>query len=63
MQAMPNALSSRNAGFGGPSGVAHQSTGSVASGRFSTNNLVVGLSQVIIIAFYAFRISSDCCRD
>jgi len=59
MQAMPNALSSRNTGFGGPSGVAHQATGSVASGRFSTNNLGVGLSQVIITAFLCLFLSTS----
>lgn len=47
MQTMPNTLSSRNAGYGGPSSAAHQSGGGVSSGRFSINNLGVGLSQVI----------------
>lgn len=47
MQTMPNGLSSRNTGFGGPSSGTHQSGGSSASGRFSTNSLGVGLSQVI----------------
>ncbi|XP_024386892.1 probable NOT transcription complex subunit VIP2 isoform X3 [Physcomitrium patens] len=45
MQTMPNGLSSRNTGFGGPSSGTHQSGGSSASGRFSTNSLGVGLSQ------------------
>nr|XP_024358004.1 probable NOT transcription complex subunit VIP2 isoform X2 [Physcomitrium patens] len=46
MQTMPNTLSSRNAGYGGPSSAAHQSGGGVSSGRFSINNLGVGLSQL-----------------
>lgn len=47
LQSVPNAMSSRNPGLGGgPSSGAHQPAGSLPSGRFGSNNLPVGLSQV-----------------
>ncbi|BBM99415.1 CCR4-NOT transcription complex subunit 2 [Marchantia polymorpha subsp. ruderalis] len=47
LQSVPNAMSSRNPGLGGgPSSGAHQPAGSLPSGRFGSNNLPVGLSQL-----------------
>ncbi|KAL2650956.1 hypothetical protein R1flu_019084 [Riccia fluitans] len=47
MQSVPNAMSTRNPGLGGgPSSGTHQPAGSLPPGRFGSNNLPVGLSQL-----------------
>lgn len=47
MPSMPTALSSRNSGLGGvPSSVVHQPSGNISSGRFTSNNIPVALSQL-----------------
>jgi hypothetical protein len=47
MQTVQNSMSSRNQGMGGsPSSGGHQSTGNLPTGRFSSNNLPVGFTQV-----------------
>lgn len=47
MPSMPTALSSRNSGLGGvPSSGVHQPSGNLSSGRFTSNNIPVALSQL-----------------
>jgi CCR4-NOT transcription complex subunit 2 len=49
---MPGTLASRNSTVNNiPSGGVQQPTGSLSGGRFASNNLPVGLSQVFVNCF------------